>query len=348
MFDHGTAFGLPTPAENDLAEEISGALPRTGANQVYRLRHRSCDVRGQGGARNHRPAGNRKFEGAYHGAYDYVEVSLDPTSRANPRRSRLRATLRQGTPPRSPTVVVLPSTTRTCAARSSQKSAAARRRLLDPLASRIAMVPARRRSATRCRNSATARHPACPGRGRLLSARRGGAYRRMDSSRTLLPSPRSSAAGCPSAQSPGPPDTCQCLTTRLASRRLPRRHLQRQPLSMTAGLAAQCGTTPRQWPPQPIWAHLLRRLARRGDRPSAVSARKSPEMDPFSACTSRRAASPTIALLIRRRRRRPHLRQIHLAVLKRGISSPPTARARCRLRCRRATSATSQARSPRR
>ncbi|MCK1520258.1 aspartate aminotransferase family protein [Bradyrhizobium sp. 17] len=79
VIDAGTAFGLPTTAEIDLAEELCRRAPRleqvrfvnSGTEAVMFAIKAARAITG-------RPA-IAKFEGAYHGAYDCVEVSLDPT-----------------------------------------------------------------------------------------------------------------------------------------------------------------------------------------------------------------------------------------------------------------------------
>lgn len=76
---NGTAFGVPTEKEIELAEVLASRNPvfeqtrfcNSGTEAVL------AAVKGARGlTKRERLA---KFEGCYHGAYDYIEVSLDPT-----------------------------------------------------------------------------------------------------------------------------------------------------------------------------------------------------------------------------------------------------------------------------
>lgn len=75
----GTAFGMPTESEILLAEALAARSPRmqqtrfcnSGTEAVLAAIKGARGITGR-----HRIA---KFEGCYHGAYDWVEVSLDPT-----------------------------------------------------------------------------------------------------------------------------------------------------------------------------------------------------------------------------------------------------------------------------
>src|SRR5262249_25606587 len=79
ILDGGTAFGLPTTLETQLAETIRARSPEleqfrfvgSGTEAVMFAIKAARAITGR-----HVIA---KFEGAYHGAYDYVEVSLDST-----------------------------------------------------------------------------------------------------------------------------------------------------------------------------------------------------------------------------------------------------------------------------
>jgi glutamate-1-semialdehyde 2,1-aminomutase len=139
----GTAFGLPTVAETELAEEIISRSPEleqvrftgSGTEAVMFAVKAARAVTG-------RPA-IAKFEGAYHGAYDYVEVSLDPTPQNWGDRDPASLTYARGTPASvAAEVVVLPyddpERCREILRANRERLAAV---LLDPLSSRIAMVP---------------------------------------------------------------------------------------------------------------------------------------------------------------------------------------------------------------
>ncbi|PBB98912.1 aminotransferase class III-fold pyridoxal phosphate-dependent enzyme [Mesorhizobium sp. WSM3862] len=77
VLDDGTAYGLPTTSETRLAEAITTRSPQleqvrftnSGTEAVMFAIKAARAITG-------RPM-IAKFEGAYHGAYDYVEVSLD-------------------------------------------------------------------------------------------------------------------------------------------------------------------------------------------------------------------------------------------------------------------------------
>ena len=89
--DRGTAFGLPLRGESDLGEELRRRAPRleqvrfvnSGTEAVMFAVKAARAITG-------RPA-IAKIEGAYHGAYDHVEVSLDSTSRQLGDAAALRA-----------------------------------------------------------------------------------------------------------------------------------------------------------------------------------------------------------------------------------------------------------------
>ncbi|MCC6467396.1 MAG: aminotransferase class III-fold pyridoxal phosphate-dependent enzyme [Alphaproteobacteria bacterium] len=141
--DRGTAFGLPTESETQLAEAIRQRSPEleqirfvgTGTEAVMFAIKAARAITG-------RPM-IAKFEGAYHGAYDYAEVSLDssPENWGDDPVSTLYA---KGTPASVATdVLVLPfdkpaDCQRLIAAHATRLAAV----LFDPLSSRIAMVPA--------------------------------------------------------------------------------------------------------------------------------------------------------------------------------------------------------------
>src|SRR3954469_243765 len=94
----GSAFGLPTESEVDLAELLAARLP--SVDQV-----RFCNSGTEAvmmalkAARAHtgRPK-IAKCEGAYHGSYDYAEVSLDPVPEAWGRNAPVSVAYAKGTP----------------------------------------------------------------------------------------------------------------------------------------------------------------------------------------------------------------------------------------------------------
>jgi glutamate-1-semialdehyde 2,1-aminomutase len=143
--DGGTAFGLPTPSETLLAETITTRSPRL---QQVRFANSGTEAV-MFAVKAARAITDRpmiaKFEGAYHGAYDYVEVSLDSSPQNWGEAVPNSVLYAKGAPASVATdVLVLPfDSPTTCA----ELIAAHRDRLaaviVDPLASRVAMVPMR-------------------------------------------------------------------------------------------------------------------------------------------------------------------------------------------------------------
>lgn len=142
--DRGTAFGLPTPFESDLAEVIAARSPRlehvrfanSGTEAVMFCIKAARAITG-------RPM-IAKFEGAYHGAYDPVEVSLDPTPENWGQDDPASVPYAKGTPASvTAEVVVLPfNDAARCAAILDKNAGRLAAVVMDPLASRVAMVPA--------------------------------------------------------------------------------------------------------------------------------------------------------------------------------------------------------------
>ncbi len=94
----GTAFGLPTESEIELAELLASRLP-----SVDQLRFTNSGTEAvmmalkAARAFTGRPK-IAKCEGAYHGSYDYAEVSLDPTPEAWGRNAPVSVAYAKGTP----------------------------------------------------------------------------------------------------------------------------------------------------------------------------------------------------------------------------------------------------------
>ncbi|MER8634233.1 aminotransferase class III-fold pyridoxal phosphate-dependent enzyme [Mesorhizobium opportunistum] len=143
VLDDGTAFGLPTASETSLAEAISTRTPRlehvrftsSGTEAVMFAIKAARAITG-------RPM-IAKFEGAYHGAYDDVEVSLDSSPNNWGDKLPTSVIYAKGTPVSTAAeVLVLPySEPETCREliRAHHEHLAAI--LVDPLASRVGMVP---------------------------------------------------------------------------------------------------------------------------------------------------------------------------------------------------------------
>jgi glutamate-1-semialdehyde 2,1-aminomutase len=144
VLDGGTAFGLPTTLETQLAETIRARSPEleqfrfvgSGTEAVMFAIKAARAITGR-----HAIA---KFEGAYHGAYDYVEVSLDSMPQNWGGEDPASVLYAKGTPPAiADDVLVLPynrpAECRRLIAEHHTRLAAV---LLDPIASRVGMVPA--------------------------------------------------------------------------------------------------------------------------------------------------------------------------------------------------------------
>jgi glutamate-1-semialdehyde 2,1-aminomutase len=94
----GSAFGLPTESEIDLAELLASRLPsvdqvrfaNSGTEAVMMALKAARAFTGR--------AKIAKCEGAYHGSYDYAEVSLDPVPDAWGRNAPVSVAYAKGTP----------------------------------------------------------------------------------------------------------------------------------------------------------------------------------------------------------------------------------------------------------
>jgi glutamate-1-semialdehyde 2,1-aminomutase len=144
VIEAGTAFGLPTTAETGLAEEIRHRSPRleqirfvsSGTEAVMFAVKAARAITGRSAI--------AKFEGAYHGAYDHLEVSLDSTPANWGEPHPQSVPYAKGTPRSvAAETLILPfgrpaECCRLIEEHHSQLAAV----VIDPLASRIAMVPA--------------------------------------------------------------------------------------------------------------------------------------------------------------------------------------------------------------
>ena len=141
----GTAFGLPTEYETDLAEAIRHRAPR--CEQV-----RFCNSGTEAvmfavkaaRALTERPA-IAKMEGAYHGAYDHLEVSLGsgPADWEGPGGDPAGVPYARGTPPAvvADTVVLPYADPQRCAAILDREGPRLAAIVLDTLTSKAGMVP---------------------------------------------------------------------------------------------------------------------------------------------------------------------------------------------------------------
>ena len=144
VIDQGTAFGIPTSHEIDLASVIRDRSPRL---EQVRFVNSGTEavmfaVKGARGITGRHAIA--KFEGAYHGAYDPVEVSLDSTPQTWGNEAPASVAYARGSPPSllDDTLVLPfddPSRCRLLLEEHGKRLAAV---LLDPFPSRIGMVPA--------------------------------------------------------------------------------------------------------------------------------------------------------------------------------------------------------------
>ena len=144
VIDAGTAFGLPMEPETTLAEEIRARSPEleqirfvnSGTEAVMFAVKAARALTGRSAI--------AKFEGAYHGAYDYVEVSLDSTPQSWGEGDPHCVLYAKGTPAAVATdVVVLPyNKPAECRRLIEQHHTRLAAIIFDPLASRVAMAPA--------------------------------------------------------------------------------------------------------------------------------------------------------------------------------------------------------------
>ena len=141
----GTAFGMPTRHETALAEAIRGRSPRceqirfcTSGTEAVMFAVKAAR------ALTGRPA-IAKFEGAYHGSYDSLEVSLgsDPSNWDGPSGDPAAVPYDRGTPRGvvADTVVLPFADPDRCASILDREASRLAAVVLDPLASKIGMVP---------------------------------------------------------------------------------------------------------------------------------------------------------------------------------------------------------------
>jgi glutamate-1-semialdehyde 2,1-aminomutase len=142
----GTAFPMPSPEEGELAALLVDRLPsvervifnNSGTEAVM------CAIRAARGFTG-RPK-IAKFEGAYHGTYDYAEVSQAPApAEWGPLEAPRSVPVSRGTPQGVlDDVVVLPFNRPELAVkRIEQEARNLAAVLLDPVANRVGLVPAR-------------------------------------------------------------------------------------------------------------------------------------------------------------------------------------------------------------
>ncbi|PBB86853.1 aspartate aminotransferase family protein [Mesorhizobium sp. WSM3876] len=141
----GTAFGMPTESEILLAETLAARNPRMEQTRFCNSGTEAvlAAVKGARGITGRERIA--KFEGCYHGAYDWVEVSLDPTpanwndNNGDPASVRCNA----GTPDSvlRETLVLPYDDPQRCAEILRREGATLAAVIIDPHASRAGTVP---------------------------------------------------------------------------------------------------------------------------------------------------------------------------------------------------------------
>ena len=140
----GSAFGLPTASEVDLAELLVSRLPSV---EQVRFANSGTEavMMALKAARAHtgRPK-IAKCEGAYHGSYDYAEVSLDPAPEAWGRNAPVSVAYAKGTPENVlADVVTIPfNDTEAAVSLIREHGAELACVLVDPMPNRAGLAPA--------------------------------------------------------------------------------------------------------------------------------------------------------------------------------------------------------------
>jgi glutamate-1-semialdehyde 2,1-aminomutase len=142
----GASFPLPTPEEIDLAALLAARVPSVEHVRFTNSGSEAVMVAikaARGFTGRHRIA---KFEGAYHGSYDWAEVSLGSSPGDwGPLEAPASLAYCQGTPPSVlEDVVVLPfNHARLAAARIEREAGSLAAVIVDPVPNRVGLIPAR-------------------------------------------------------------------------------------------------------------------------------------------------------------------------------------------------------------
>ena len=143
----GASFPLPTPEEIELAAVLTERLPSAERVRFTNSGSEAVMMAIKGArAYTGRPK-IAKFEGAYHGSYDYAEVSLSSTPEAwGSLAAPVSTAYSRGTPPAVlDDVVVLPfNHPEHAVARIEQEAGRLAAVLVDPVPNRVGLMPARR------------------------------------------------------------------------------------------------------------------------------------------------------------------------------------------------------------
>jgi len=142
----GASFPMPTPEEIDLAALLCERLPSAERVRFTNSGSEAVMIAIKGArAFTGRPK-IAKFEGAYHGSYDYAEVSLGSTPETwGSLAAPVSTAYSKGTPPAVlEDVVVLPfNHTEQAVARIEREASHLAAVLVDPVPNRVGLVPAR-------------------------------------------------------------------------------------------------------------------------------------------------------------------------------------------------------------
>lgn len=142
----GTAFGLPTPHENGLAEAIIERAPHLEQIRFCNSGTEAVMFAIKGARAITGRSAIAKFEGAYHGAYDHMEIGYEsaPGAWDGPDGDPASTPYARGTPAAvaADTVILPYGDPARCADILRRKGSRLAGIVLDPLASRIGMVPA--------------------------------------------------------------------------------------------------------------------------------------------------------------------------------------------------------------
>ena len=151
----GSAFGLPTLSEIELAELLASRLPsveqvrfaNSGTEAVMMALKAARAFTG-------RPK-IAKCEGAYHGSYDYAEVSLDPAPEAWGRNAPVSVAYARGTPDNVlADVLTIPFNDAEAAVSLIREHGSELACVLvDPMPNRAGLAPATRPISRRCAKS---------------------------------------------------------------------------------------------------------------------------------------------------------------------------------------------------
>jgi glutamate-1-semialdehyde 2,1-aminomutase len=142
----GASFPMPTPEEIDLAALLCDRVPSAERVRFTNSGSEAVMIAIKGArAFTNRPK-IAKFEGAYHGSYDYAEVSLSSTPESwGSLAAPASTSYSRGTPPAVlDDVVVLPfNYTEQTIARIEREAAKLAAVIVDPVPNRVGLIPAR-------------------------------------------------------------------------------------------------------------------------------------------------------------------------------------------------------------